>query len=89
MKNLHFYVLFIDGVFSPRSNADLRFHRINAPTSKELNTLVATIGERVARYLECRGALPHEDGVSGWDSVGHKKSAFILLIPEIVFDQKS
>ena len=89
MKNLHFHVLFIEGVFSPKSNGDLRFHRVNAPTSKELNALVATISERVARYLERRGALPHEDGVSGWDSVGHKKSAFMLLIPEIVFDQKS
>ena len=48
-------MLFIDGVFSPKSNGDLRFHRVNAPTSKELNALVATISERVARYLERRG----------------------------------
>ena len=55
--NLHFHVLFIDGVFSPKSNGDLRFHRVNAPTSKELNALVPTISERVARYLERRGRL--------------------------------
>ena len=30
----------------------LRFHRVNAASSKELNALVATISERVARYLE-------------------------------------
>ena len=53
--NLHFHVLFIDGVFSLKNNADLRFHRVNAPTSKELNALVATISERVARYLERQG----------------------------------
>jgi hypothetical protein len=47
----------IDGVFSPKSNGDLRFHRVNAPTSKELNALVATISERVARYLERQGWL--------------------------------
>ena len=52
--NLHFHALFIDGVFSPKSNGELRFHRVNAPTSKELNALVATISERVARYLERR-----------------------------------
>jgi hypothetical protein len=46
---------FIDGVFSPKSNGQLRFHRINAPTSKELNALVGTISERVARYLERQG----------------------------------
>jgi len=51
MKNLHFHVLFIDGVFSPMSNGGLRFHRVNAPTSKELNALVVTISERIARYL--------------------------------------
>ena len=55
--NLHFHVLFIDGVFSPKSHGELRFHRANAPTSKELNALVATISERVARYLE-RQARP-------------------------------
>ena len=61
--NLHFHVLFIDSVFSPKSNAALRFHRVNAATSKEFNALVATISERVARYLErqgrpARGARP-------------------------------
>ena len=50
--NLHFHVLSIDGVCSPKSNGDLKFHRVNAPTSKELNALVAKINERVARYLE-------------------------------------
>ena len=55
--NLHFHMLFIDGVFSPKSNGDLRFHRVNAPTSKELNALVATISERVAWYLERQGWL--------------------------------
>ena len=59
--NLHFHMLFIDGVFSLKSKGELRFHRVNAPTSKELNALVATISERVARYLERRGR-PAKDG---------------------------
>ncbi|MFK7997281.1 MAG: transposase [Granulosicoccus sp.] len=41
--NLHFHVLIIDSVFSLKNNADLRFHRVNAPRSKELNALAATI----------------------------------------------
>ena len=53
--NLHFHALFIDGVFSSKSRGELRFHRVNALTSKELNALVATISERVARYLEGQG----------------------------------
>ena len=59
--NLHFHVLFIDGVFSPKNNGNLRFHRVNAPTSKELNALVATISERVARYLERQGWLARDE----------------------------
>jgi molybdate transport repressor ModE-like protein len=59
--NLHFHVLFIDGVFSPKSNGNLRFHWVNAPTSKELNALVATISERVARYLERQGWLARDE----------------------------
>lgn len=55
--NLHFHLLFIDGVFSPKSNGQLRFHRVNAPTPKELNVMVATISERVAQYLELQGWL--------------------------------
>jgi hypothetical protein len=53
--NLHFHVLFIAGVFSSKGNGQLRFHQVNVPTSKELNALVVTISERVARYLERRG----------------------------------
>jgi len=56
--NLHFHALFIDGVFSPKSNGEPRFHRVNAPTSKELNALVATISERVADTWNVGGAQP-------------------------------
>ena len=65
--NLHFHTLFIDGVFSPKNNGELRFYRVNAPlcpsgcTSKELNALVATINERVARYLERQGWLSRDE----------------------------
>ena len=54
-------MLFIDGVFSSKSNGQLRFHRVYAPTSKELNALVATISERVARYLERQGWLARDE----------------------------
>ena len=49
------------GVFSPKSNGELRFHRVNAPTSKELNALVATLSERVARYFERQGWLARDE----------------------------
>ncbi len=59
--NLHFHVLFIDGVFSTSGHGQLRFHQVNAPVSKELNALVAKISERVARYLERQGWLARDE----------------------------
>ena len=72
--NLHFHVLSIDGVFSPRDNSQQRFHRVNASTSKELNELVVTISEGVARYLE-RHRRPARDG--RW--ILHKEEAAMAM----------
>ena len=36
--NVHFHMLFLDGVYVERSDGTLRFRRIGAPTSAELET---------------------------------------------------
>ena len=59
--NLHFHALFIDGVYQQKDNGKLRFHRVNAPTPNELNTVVATISQRIARHLERQGLLARDD----------------------------
>ena len=59
--NLHFHTIFIDGVYQQKNNGKLRFHRVNAPTASELNTLVATISQRVARHLERQSLLARDD----------------------------
>lgn len=59
--NLHFHAIFIDGVYQQKNNGKLRFHRVNAPTVSELNALVATISQRVARHLERQGLLARDD----------------------------
>ena len=59
--NLHFHALFIDGAYQQKNNGKLRFHRVNAPTTSELNTLVARISQRIARYLERRGLVARDD----------------------------
>ena len=59
--NLHFHSLFIDGVYQRKSNGRLRFHRTDAPTNNELNALVATISQRIARHLERQGLLARDD----------------------------
>lgn len=59
--NVHFHILFIDGVYQQSDNSHLRFRRVSAPVAKELNRLVATISQRVARYLERQGLLTVDD----------------------------
>ena len=59
--NVHFHMLFIDGVYQEKYNGQLRFHRVNAATTTELNTLVATISQRVADHLERQGLLVRDD----------------------------
>lgn len=59
--NVHFHMLFIDGVYQEKHNGQLRFHRVSAATNSELNTLVATISQRVAGHLERQGLLVRDD----------------------------
>ncbi|MFT6087474.1 MAG: hypothetical protein ACJA11_002726 [Glaciecola sp.] len=54
-------MLFIDGVYQEKHSGQLRFHHINAVTTSELNTLVATISQRVSGHLERQGLLVRDD----------------------------
>jgi hypothetical protein len=45
--NVHFYMLFPDGVYTPMLWGINRFHRTQAPNQQELMELVHTISQRV------------------------------------------
>lgn len=53
--NVHFHMLFIDGVYQEKPYERVKVHPVNAPTARDLNALVATIIQRVARRLERQG----------------------------------
>jgi hypothetical protein len=59
--NLHFHILFIDGIYQQKENGRLLFHRVKAPSAGELNSLVAKISQRIARHLEKQGLLMRDD----------------------------
>jgi hypothetical protein len=40
--NVHFHMLFLDGVYAEDDHGKQRFHRVKAPTHDELDTLVHT-----------------------------------------------
>lgn len=64
--NIHFYMLFLDGVYEVDSGGGIgTFHGIKAPTSLEMSILLGKIIERIARLLEQAGYLEREEGDGG------------------------
>jgi hypothetical protein len=59
--NIHFHMLFLDGVYTSDSLA-LQFSQVKAPSGTELNQLTHTIATRVGRYLERQGLLERDNG---------------------------
>ena len=61
--NIHFHMLFLDGVYVDALHGDNpRFRRAKAPTNDELTRLTHTIARRVGRYLERQGLLERDTG---------------------------
>jgi ribosomal protein S27E len=58
--NIHFHMLFLDGVYVERGDGSLRFCRVKAPTSAELTRLAHTLARRVGRFLEREGLLARD-----------------------------
>jgi ribosomal protein S27E len=58
--NIHFHMLFLDGVYVERPDGSLRFRWVKAPTSAELAHLTQTLARRIGRYLERQGLLERD-----------------------------
>jgi ribosomal protein S27E len=55
--NIHFHMLFLDGVYVDRGGKLDRFRWVKTPTTAELSELTHTIAHRIGRYLERQGLL--------------------------------
>jgi len=58
--NIHFHMLFLDGVYVDQPDGTVRFRWVKAPTSGELTQLAQTIARRVGRFLERQGLLERD-----------------------------
>jgi len=58
--NVHFHMLFLDGVYVEGPHGLARFRWVKAPTSEELTQLAHTIAQRVGRFLEHQGLLEQD-----------------------------
>ena len=59
--NVHFHMLFVDGVYSRNHHGKVVFKRTGAPEKDELCKLVNQISLRVAAYLERQGFLERDE----------------------------
>lgn len=50
--NIHFHMLFLDGVYAERPDGSLQFRRVKAPPSAEFARLTQMLALRIGRYLE-------------------------------------
>lgn len=62
--NIHFHMLFLDGVYARDTSGRYYFRRTGSPTVEQLHLLLHVISERVARFLERRGILERDEGNS-------------------------
>jgi hypothetical protein len=59
--NIHFHMLFLDGVYIDSTHGSrVQFRWVKAPTSDELSQFTHTIARRIARYLERQGLLERD-----------------------------
>lgn len=58
--NIHYHMLFLDGVYVDQPDGSARFRWVKAPTTQELTQLAHTIGQRVGRFLERQGLLERD-----------------------------
>ena len=55
--NVHFHVVFLDGVFAKNNDGNLAFHPLQTPSQTEIATLVAGLGRRIKNLLRRRCLL--------------------------------
>jgi len=89
--NIHFHMIFLDGVFVPVEGAAPIFRHVPAPTGTELQELVQQIAARIGRVLEQQGLI-ERDTENAWlamqgeggaldDLIGHSITYRIAVGP--------
>ena len=58
--NVHFHLIFLDGVYLPVDDGPPIFRHVPAPTAAQLQELVQQIAEHNGRLLEKRGLIERD-----------------------------
>lgn len=73
--NIHFHMLFVDGVYSRNRYGKVVFHRTKAPDREELHKLLNTTSHRVASYLVRQGLLEIDEENGSWTSCSNGRDS--------------
>jgi hypothetical protein len=78
--NVHFHMLFLDGVYVDGPHGLAQFRWVKAPTPEELTQLAHTIAHRVGRFLERQGLLERdaENSYLAGEAVGEDPMSQLL-----------
>jgi hypothetical protein len=89
--NIHFHMIFLDGVYLPVEGAAPVFRHVPSPTGTELQELVQQIAARIGRVLEQRGLIERDmenallamqgEGGALDDLIGHSITYCIAVGP--------
>ena len=81
--NIHFHMIFLDGVFVPVDGAQPVFRQVPAPSATELAALVQQIAERIGKTLQRRGLIEC-DLENAWLTTGAEPGALDDLISHFI-----
>jgi len=62
--NIHFHMLFLDGVYADTPDGSVRFQWVKAPSPDELTRLTHTLARRIGRFLTRQGLLTQNSETS-------------------------
>ncbi|MEM9383701.1 MAG: transposase [Pseudomonadota bacterium] len=83
--NIHFHLIVLDGVYVAGRQGGSRFVSVSAPTSAELQQLLARIVERAGRHLERRGLLERAEDQAWLSESGDARPLDRLLGASITY----
>ncbi len=78
--NIHFHMLFLDGVYVERRDGSLRFRWVKAPSGAELAQLTQTLVLRIGRYQSSKGCghfYPSMLPLEGWQLLRGSSTKFV------------
>ena len=81
--NIHLHILFLEGVIMNKQG-ETKFERCKAPSHSDLETVVNTISQRIANYLEQAGLIQRDITVCEACEKTNVKIIACITVPAVI-----